>query len=76
MLSRYGFENIKPITMPMDPSMHFFTSQGPKTTQEFTEMKDKPYRKAVGSLMYASLSTRPNITYAVSILSNSLTTQD
>jgi hypothetical protein len=32
-------------------------------------MKDKPYREAVGSLMYASLGTRPDITYTVSILS-------
>jgi hypothetical protein len=69
MLSRYGFENIKPVAMPMDPSMHFSTSQSPKTTQEFAEMKDKPYREAVGSLMYASLGTRPDITYAVSVLS-------
>ena len=32
-------------------------------------MRDVPYREAVGSLMYASLGTRPDITYAVSILS-------
>ena len=43
MLSQYGFENIKPVAMPMDPSMHFSTTQSPKTTQEFTEMKDKLY---------------------------------
>jgi len=55
--------------MPMDPSMHFSTSQSPKTTQEFTKMKDKPYHEAVGSLMYASLGTRPDITYTVSVLS-------
>jgi Reverse transcriptase (RNA-dependent DNA polymerase) len=76
MLSRYSFENIKPVAMPMDPSMHFSTSQGPKMTQEFAKMKDKPYCEAIGSLMYASLGTRPNITYPVSILLNSLTTQD
>jgi len=48
--------------------MHFSTSQSPKTTQEFTKMKDKPYCKAVGSLMYASPGTRPDITYTVSVL--------
>jgi hypothetical protein len=32
-------------------------------------MKTKPYREAVGSLMYASLGTQPDITYAVGILS-------
>jgi hypothetical protein len=69
MLSQYGFETVKPVAMPMDPSAHFSISQRPKTAQEFTMIKDKPYCKAVGSLMYASLGTRPDITYAVSILS-------
>jgi hypothetical protein len=69
IISRYGFENVKPVAMPMDPSMNLSTSQSPKTAQEFAEMKNKPYREAVGSLMYASLGTRPDITYAVSILS-------
>ena len=32
-------------------------------------MKNKPYREAVGTLMYMSLGTRPDITYAVGILS-------
>ena len=68
MSSPYSFKNIKPVAMPMDPSMHFSTSQSPKMTQEFAEMKDKPYWEAVGSLMYASLGTRPDITYAVSVL--------
>jgi Reverse transcriptase (RNA-dependent DNA polymerase) len=69
MLGRYGFENVKPIAMPMDPSAHLSTSQCPKTAQEFAEMKNKPYREAVSSLMYTSLGTRPDITYAVGILS-------
>ena len=29
MLTQYGFENIKSVAMPMDPSMHFSTSQSP-----------------------------------------------
>lgn len=32
-------------------------------------MRDFPYREALGSLMYASVGTRPDITFAVSILS-------
>lgn len=35
-------------------------------------MKNAPYREAIGSLMYASVATRPDITYAVSALSRFL----
>ena len=32
-------------------------------------MKDKPYREVDGTSMYTSLGTRPDMTYAVGILS-------
>lgn len=32
-------------------------------------MEDKPYRAIIGSLMYASVATRPDISYAVQTLS-------
>lgn len=31
-------------------------------------MRDKPYSEAVGSLMYAMLGTRPDISFAVTTL--------
>ncbi|TFY52170.1 hypothetical protein EVJ58_g10162 [Rhodofomes roseus] len=43
-------------------------AQSPQTTGEVAEMRNVPYREAVGLLMYASLGTRPDITYAVSVL--------
>ena len=36
-------------------------------------MGNIPYHEAVGSLMYASLGTHPNITYAVQTVSRFLT---
>jgi hypothetical protein len=38
-------------------------------TAEYAVMRDIPYREAVGSLMYASLGTRPDISFAVTTLS-------
>ena len=35
-------------------------------------MRKVPYREAIGSLMYASVATRPDITFAVSTLSQFL----
>jgi len=68
-LQRYGFEDIRYLSTPMDSNIKLSTSQSPQTPEEFAVMKNKPYREAVGTLMYASLGTRPDITYAVGILS-------
>jgi hypothetical protein len=35
-------------------------------------MRKVPYREAIGSLMYTSVATRPNISFAVSMLSQFL----
>lgn len=53
----------------METSIHLSTSQSPATTAEFTQMRDVPYHEAVGSLMYASLGTRPDISFAVQTVS-------
>ena len=40
----------------------------PTTVDEIALMRDKPYIEALGALQYLSVATRPDITYAVSIL--------
>ena len=44
--------------------------QCPKTPKEEEDMRRIPYASAVGSLMYAMLCTRPDICYAVGIVSH------
>lgn len=53
----------------METSTHLTTAQAPSTTKETAMMRNVPYHEAVGSLMYASLGTRPDITYAVQTVS-------
>jgi len=48
----------------MDTNIHLSTAQSPSTTADFAKMHDIPYHKAVGSLMYAALGTRPDIAFA------------
>jgi hypothetical protein len=63
ILEKFGMENSKPCKMPMDPNIRLT-----KTPEE--ESHDIPeYGAAIGSLMYASIGTRPDITYAVQSLS-------
>ena len=41
---------------------------GPKTPEEKKEMSNVPYSNAIGSLMYATMCTRPNVYYAVGMV--------
>ena len=68
ILSRYGFSDIKPLSIPFDPHTHLTKDQMPTTVEDIAYMRDKPYREALGALQYLSVATRPDITYAVSIL--------
>ena len=58
-------EDCKPTSTPMAPNLVLSKSHCPSTPEEVQEMKLIPYRKAVGSLMYLSVATRPDITTAV-----------
>jgi len=53
----------------MDPNVRLTSAHSPTSTDDIAKMRDVPYRKAVGSLMYAPLGTRPDITFAVQTLS-------
>jgi reverse transcriptase-like protein len=66
---RYGLEDLKPITTPMDPNIRLTSAQSPSTTEEIASMRNVPYHEAVGSLMYATLGTCPDICFAVQTVS-------
>ena len=59
----------KPVDTPVEKGLTFCLDQCPKTDQEKEKMKDVPYASAVGSLMYAMLCTRPDICFAVGLVS-------
>jgi hypothetical protein len=69
ILRRYGFEDLKPITMLMDPSVKLSTSQSPSTGAQYAAMQHIPYCKAVGSLMYTMLGTLPDILFMNTVVS-------
>ncbi|THG94602.1 hypothetical protein EW026_g6901 [Hermanssonia centrifuga] len=68
ILTRYRFDEVRTVTTPMDPNVALSKEQCAISERQKEEMKDKPYREALGALMYASVGTRPDITYAVSTL--------
>jgi len=54
----------------MDTQRTLSTAQSPASTNEFAAMRNVPYREAAGSLMCLALATRPDIAFAVSVVSH------
>ena len=67
VLSRFGMNNCKPVTTPMEASLKL-----PEAADCTGEALNVPYRSAVGSLMYIMLGTRPDLSYAVGRVSRYL----
>lgn len=65
VLKRFNMENCNPVATPSDSNqvLHGFTE---------SKASNYPYREAVGSLMYLSVGTRPDITHVVGIASRYL----
>ncbi|KAA0040367.1 gag/pol protein [Cucumis melo var. makuwa] len=72
MLVRYSMQNSKKDLLPFRHGVHLSKEQCPKTPQEIEDMRRILYASAVGSLMYDMLYTRPDICYAVGIVSRYL----
>ena len=68
IVRRYGFEDLKPISTPMDPQLKLSTAQSPNSAEDIAKMRHISYHEAIGSLMYASLGSQPDITFAVQTL--------
>jgi hypothetical protein len=72
ILGRFNLENANTVTSPMDPGIHLSKLQSPSAEEEKEDMANVPYRELIGSLMYAAMATRPDITHAVTALSQFL----
>ncbi|GBE86172.1 hypothetical protein SCP_0900490 [Sparassis crispa] len=69
LMARFNLEDAKPLSAPLEPGAILSIRQCPSTPREFEDMRNVPYREAIGSLMYAALGTRPDIAFAVTALS-------
>ncbi|KAH9697541.1 hypothetical protein KPL71_023649 [Citrus sinensis] len=69
ILARFSMENSKTGLLPFRHGITFSKDQSPKTSEEIEQMRRVPYAEAVGSLMYAMLCTRPDICFAVGMVS-------
>ena len=68
ILKRFSLQDAKAVDTPMLLSVSYSKRDCPTNNIERKHMARVPYREAIGSLMYASVATRPDITFAVSTL--------
>ncbi|MCO5607397.1 hypothetical protein L7F22_061593 [Adiantum nelumboides] len=62
-------ERGKSSSTPLAPHLKLSKADCPKSDTEKAEMAKIPYASACGSLMYAMVATRPDIAYAVGVVS-------
>ena len=65
----FGMQNFKKGNLPYRHGIHLSKEQSPKASQAVEEMRHIPYASAVSSVMYAMLCTRPDIRFAVEVVS-------
>ena len=68
IISRFNMEDAKTSSTPADPHTHLNLSMNAESKEE-----NIPYRQAVGCLMFTAIVSRPDIMYAVGVVSRYLT---
>jgi hypothetical protein len=69
VLKRFNMVEAKKGFLPMSHGIHLSKTQCPSTTDERERMSRIPYASSIGSIMYAMICTRPDISYAHSVTS-------
>ncbi|KAK8685910.1 hypothetical protein V6N13_124942 [Hibiscus sabdariffa] len=69
VLKRFNMEASKKGFLPMTHGISLSKEMCPSTSQESERMSQIPYASAIGSIMYAMICTRPDLSYALSMTS-------
>ena len=69
VLKRFSMQDSKRGYLPMSHGITLRKSQCPNPKDERERMSKIPYASAIGSIMYAMLCTKPDVSYALSITS-------
>ncbi|KAK8634151.1 hypothetical protein V6N13_014980 [Hibiscus sabdariffa] len=69
VLKRFNMEASKKGFLPMTHGISLSKEMCPSTSQERERMSQIPYASAIGSIMYAMICTRPDLSYALSMTS-------
>ncbi|KAG8472574.1 hypothetical protein CXB51_034372 [Gossypium anomalum] len=69
LLCRFNMRSAKPVSTPLVAHFRLSSALSLQSDDEIEYMSHVPYSSAVGSLMYAMVCSRPDLSYAVSAVS-------
>ena len=69
VLHRFNMHDAKPVSTPIAFHFKLSATQCASTAEDVEYMSSVPYSSAVGSLMYAMVCFRPDLSYAMSLVS-------
>lgn len=69
LVSKFGMYDCKHVSMPLANHFVLSQSQCPKSPAKTIQMETVPYSNVIGSVMYEMISTRPDLAFAISLLS-------
>jgi hypothetical protein len=72
ILARFGLEDARTAVTPLEPGIDLTPDSPAVSSTLLTPYEKTKYREMIGSLMYVTVMTRPDISFAVSTLSQYL----
>jgi len=69
VLDRFNMNDCKPVSTPLAAHFKLSSDLCPYIKEDMEYMSHVPYANAISSLMYAMICTRPDLAYAVSMVS-------
>ena len=69
MVNKFGLTNMKRVSIPLDPHVQYSVKQCPSSLTQVARMKEVPYSKAIGSILWPTVISHPDTAYAIGILS-------
>lgn len=69
IFTRFNMNDSRPVSTPLPAGACFSKAQSPITPLQHEEAGKRPYQQAIGALLFLAHTTRPDIAYAVGVLS-------
>jgi hypothetical protein len=68
ILKQFSMMECNPVLTPFEENQKLSVSMSPDTPEKQVEMKVYPYHKLISKLLYLTIATCPDITYAIGVL--------